>query len=106
MDNFVGFSFDQPYYFFMGWLLIALINMFIFMMMERTIYRKRDFEETIDSCAGWNKGDWTLVTVLSILAPFGWIVIIIIIVSEYTPELTKEREWPSKPKWRNTRQKF
>lgn len=98
MDDFVKFAFDQPYYFFMGWLLLSLITLFIIMMLERAVYRKRDFEDTIHSCADWNRNEWSLVILLSIFVPFGWIAILLISAIEFSPELTKEREW-GKPKW-------
>lgn len=102
IESLIKFAFLNPYYFFMGWLLIALINMFIFMMLERAIYRKKDYyfdqEEIIESCANWNTSDWILTTLLSIFVPFGWVVIFVIIAKEFSPMLVKEIEWPKNQK--------
>lgn len=98
----IEFIYSSPYNFFMTWLLLALINIFIMMMMERIVFRLRNYDEQITSCADWTSMEWGVVILTSVVIPLGWALIIVFSLIEFGPELIKERKWPKKEGWSRT----
>jgi len=86
----IEFIQSSPYNLFMILVLLCLINLFLIMMLSRLGEKK--------SCAEWIGNEWIMVITVSAIIPLGWVIILIMLIYYYGPELLKEREWPRRQK--------
>jgi uncharacterized BrkB/YihY/UPF0761 family membrane protein len=86
----IEFIQSSPYNLFMSLALLCLINLFLIMVLSRFAESK--------SCAEWSGGEWIMVITISAIIPLGWVIIVIMLIYYYGPELLKERKWPRRQK--------